>query len=106
MVETRKGRILPMSLNIKNERVHALAREAARVLGTTQTGAIEVALTRLLDAEGVDLAAADLERRRRRVADLLTKIDAHRAELEAQGIVMPDSQTAFDELYDEHGLPR
>lgn len=37
-----------MSLNIKNERVHALAREAARVTGKTQTGAIEEALEQLL----------------------------------------------------------
>ncbi|WP_083190675.1 type II toxin-antitoxin system VapB family antitoxin [Serinicoccus hydrothermalis] len=29
-----------MSLNIKSERVHALAREAARVTGRSQTGAV------------------------------------------------------------------
>ena len=33
-----------MSLNIKNERVHALAREAARITGKSQTGVIEEAL--------------------------------------------------------------
>ena len=52
-----------MSLNIKNERVHALAREAARVTGKTQTGAIEIALERLLQDHGE--APAVVERRRR-----------------------------------------
>lgn len=43
-----------MGLNIKNERVHELARQAASVTGLTQTGAIEVALTRLLADHGED----------------------------------------------------
>ena len=38
------GRITRMSLNIKNEHVHELAREAARRTGRTQTGAIQLAL--------------------------------------------------------------
>lgn len=52
-----------MSLNIKNERVHALAREAARVTGKTQTSAIEEALELLLKNYGSDPVAADRERR-------------------------------------------
>ncbi len=59
-----------MSLNIKNERVHALAREAARVTGKTQTGAIEEALERLLSAYGTDPAETD----RRRRLDLIHEI--------------------------------
>lgn len=43
-----------MGLNIKNERVHALAREAARLTGKSQTGAIEEALERLLAAYDTD----------------------------------------------------
>ena len=43
-----------MWLNIKNERVHRLAREAARVTGRTQTGAIEEALVKLLREYDVD----------------------------------------------------
>ena len=43
-----------MGLNIKNERVHRLAREAARVTGRTQTGVIEEALVRLLREYDVD----------------------------------------------------
>ncbi len=62
-----------MGLNIKNEHVHALAREAARRTGRSQTSAIEAALTRLLaDLDAVDgpdsaqralRIAADFERR-------------------------------------------
>ena len=47
-----------MSLNIKNERVHELAREAARRTGKSQTRVIEEALEKLL---------ADLEHERRKV---------------------------------------
>ncbi|KGN37752.1 type II toxin-antitoxin system VapB family antitoxin [Knoellia subterranea] len=43
-----------MGLNIKNERVHALAREAARVTGKSQTSAIEEALEMLLRAHDHD----------------------------------------------------
>ena len=53
-----------MSLNIKNERVHALAREAARVTGKTQTGVIEEALERLLKEYG-DEGPVAADRRRR-----------------------------------------
>ena len=37
-----------MGLNIKNEHVHDLARQAAAATGKSQTAAIEEALTRLL----------------------------------------------------------
>lgn len=57
-----------MGLNIKNERVHALAREAARVTGKSQTGAIEEALRRLLAEYG---DAGDAVDRRRRVDAIL-----------------------------------
>ncbi|MFN8082016.1 MAG: type II toxin-antitoxin system VapB family antitoxin [Kineosporiaceae bacterium] len=52
-----------MGLNIKNERVHALARQAALVTGKSQTSAIEEALERLLEAYGVDPDAARAARR-------------------------------------------
>ncbi len=47
-----------MGLNIKNEHVHDLARQAARVTGKSQTAAIEEALERLLLAYGADPAEA------------------------------------------------
>lgn len=51
-----------MGLNIKNERVHALAREAARVTGKSQTSAIEEALELLLRERGLDPAEARARR--------------------------------------------
>lgn len=78
-----------MALNIKNERVHALAREVAQRTGRTQTSAIEFALERLLANLGD--SSADIARRQRieHVQDL-----AVNADLDAE------------DLYDEAGLPR
>jgi antitoxin VapB len=77
-----------VSLNIKNERVHAMAREAAERLGTTQTGAIEEALRRLL--------AEDTAARRARIDVILADMRAR----------IGDDPLDTDELYDERGLPR
>lgn len=85
-----------MSLNIKNERVHALAQEAARRTGKTQTSVIEEALERLL-AE-LDRTGAE-EARRRRVDFLLA--DMHARVTDEDRAVM-----STDILYDEEtGLP-
>ncbi len=66
-----------MGLNIKNERVHELARQAATVTGKSQTGAIEEALERLLAAYGEDPVTA----RRTRVLDAARRIaDAYQAD--------------------------
>jgi antitoxin VapB len=88
-----------VSLNIKNERVHALAREAARVRGTTQTAAIAEALEMLLQAHGADPEAA-------RVG---AKVEAARRIVEAyaQAPSRPPSITRVEDLYDDDsGLPR
>jgi antitoxin VapB len=89
-----------MGLNIKNQRVHDLARRAAEVTGKTQTSAIEEALERLLLFYGADPAAT------RR---------AHKVDI-AYGIAMeyqadpgdPDREIrTVEDLYDEAtGLPR
>lgn len=84
-----------MSLNIKNERVHALAREAASRTGLSQTSVIEESLRRFLDdleagsapSDRVNAAldiAADFERR-------LSATDRERL--------------STDGLYDDRGLP-
>jgi len=78
-----------MAMNIKNERVHALAREAASRTGRTQTSAIELALETLL---------ADLDREETTSARL-RRVDQAQAlaaglELDTEG------------LYDSSGLPR
>jgi antitoxin VapB len=41
-----------VSLNIKNEHVHDLVREAAALTGKSQTGVVEEALRRYLDELG------------------------------------------------------
>lgn len=82
-----------MSLNIKDEHVHDLAREAARRTGRSQTRAIETALLLLLrqfdDADDV---------RRARVIELID--DFHRR-LEASDPAL----LSTDGLYDDAGLP-
>lgn len=86
-----------MGLNIKNERVHALAREVAQRTGATQTGAIEEALERrLAGLEARDHEAA----RRRRMLRLMDEIDA-----ETTGEQRAATRRAQDEMYDDSGLP-
>jgi len=86
-----------MSLNIKNEHVHELARQAARLTGKSQTSVIEEALKRLL---------ADLEHERRKVG-LKEDIMAIVADFQARTIAAGDGPLSSDWLYDdETGLPR
>jgi len=90
-----------MSLNIKNERVHELAREAARVTGKTQTGAIEEALVKLLEEYGEN--PGELVRTRR-LTRLLAVIDSARA---LPGPPPDTFPMTIEDLYDpETGLPR
>ena len=89
-----------MALNIKNERVHALAREAARVTGKSQTGAIEEALERLLKDLGADPEQSQIERK----VDLVHGIAVAYA---ADPGVAERAVTRVEDLYDEStGLPR
>ncbi len=49
-----------MSLNIKNDEVHASVRQLARALGVSQTSAVEIAVRAKLDeVAGEDAASAD-----------------------------------------------
>jgi antitoxin VapB len=89
-----------MGLNIKNERVHALAREAARLTGKTQTGAIEEALERLLRDVGADPEQSRIDRK----VDLVQGIAVAYA---ADPGVADRAITRVEDLYDEStGLPR
>ncbi|WP_186526199.1 type II toxin-antitoxin system VapB family antitoxin [Leekyejoonella antrihumi] len=87
-----------MGLNIKNERVHALAKEVSRRTGKTQTSAIEEALERMLEqlasAEG---DAARHDRLRRLVIDAQAAADSESE---------PAARQLQNDLYDEHGLPK
>ena len=77
-----------MSLNIKNERVHELAREAARRTGMNQTSVIEAALEQLL---------AQLDDEAGTIDQLIAGL---------QGDVGGHGRLSTDELYDDAGLPR
>lgn len=83
-----------MGLNIKNERVHAMARQAAARAGLTQTGAIEAALSHYL--ADLDRAAEEHERR---LHELLNLFDEQLSEADRAAL-------RRDDLYDDSGLPR
>jgi antitoxin VapB len=87
-----------MGLNIKNPRVHALAREAARLRGTSQTSAIEEALEMLLRAHGADPEAQRVK----------AKLDtAHRIiESYRRPPAREPAIRSVEDLYDDAGLPR
>lgn len=86
-----------MSLNIKNERVHQLAREAASRTGLSQTSVIETALLAYLRSLDDDKDA-----KRRRVDEILAVFDARLSDQDRA------EMTAFmNDMYDEAtGLPR
>ena len=89
-----------MGLNIKNERVHDLAREAARVTGKSQTGAVEEALERLLRDYDADPSRA----RTAAKVDLVTGlVAAYRADPGDQGRQIGRVEDLYD---DATGLPR
>ena len=81
-----------MSLNIKDERIHDLVREAASRTGLSQTRVVEKAITDLLgklDAEGAHSGLDDLLER------VYLELSATEGSLD------------FDSLYDPStGLPR
>lgn len=77
-----------MSLNIKNEGVHALAREAAARTGRSQTSVIELALQRLLDE-------LDQQQRVDNLGELIEELQR-----DVRG------RLTSDDLYDDAGLPR
>lgn len=89
-----------MALNIKNERVHDLAREAARRTGATQVSALEAALEQYLAALGDDEAVPSSERKLAQAQEIAGAMrdsltDADRAAMKAD----------LEGMYDEHGLP-
>ena len=85
-----------MSLNIKNEETHQLARELAALTGESMTGAITVALRERLEREtherSVETRVQELRSIARRCARLLED--------------GPSAVEHGDYLYDEDGLPR
>jgi len=86
-----------MSLNIKNERVHQLARRAAQMTGKSQTAVIEEALERFIADRGADPEEA----RQVRIDLLWREIQAETTDADREA-----TRRAMDELYDDAGLPR
>jgi len=85
-----------VSLNIKNERVHELARRAASRTGKSQTSVIEEALRRYLDE--LEREESD-EERWTRAAQIL-------ADMHARLAAIPGAlDLSTDFLCDENGLP-
>jgi antitoxin VapB len=81
-----------VSLNIKNETVHELVREAARRTGQSQTSVVETALRKYLD---------DLERDAR-----LARADRIVAEMQRLWRESDEPPFTPEDLYDpETGLP-
>ncbi len=92
-----------VALNIKSERVHALARQAAQRTGLSQTSVVEQALLRYLEGlpgagEQASVRAETKFREARAIAvefaDTLS--DRDRAAIRQQ----------LDSMYDADGLPR
>lgn len=85
-----------MALNIKNQRVCDLAREAAERFNTTQVDVIERALQELLHSEE--------QRRAERYERIMAAVDELHASFtdeEREALRNVDQ-----EIYDEDGLPR
>lgn len=85
-----------MSLNIKSEEAHQLARELAQLTGETMTGAVTVALRERLARE----------RRERSVEARMREIHAIGQRCASMMGDGPSAVEHGDFLYDERGLPR
>ena len=85
--------MVDVSLNIKNEHVHDLVRQAAERTGLSQTSVVEEAISQLL--RRLD---AEQDERRRRVDEILDDI---------RGLLTDEDRAALntDFLYDENGRP-
>lgn len=84
-----------MSLNIKNERTHALVRELATLSGVSQTEAVEDAVRRRLEQLRSNEQRNSTERLSR-IHALVEQLSAH--------LGPPFDLDNF--LYDENGLPK
>ena len=97
MVEA-KGRMVDMSLNIKNETTHALVRQLAALTGQSQTSAVEDAVRRRI-AELEQSRTDEEQERRRRIRAVIRRAQ----QLPNTGRTTDE---IMDELYDETGMPR
>ena len=90
-----------MSMNIKDERVHAMARELAARRGTTVTDAVRQALRAELE-RNADSGEASKAAIATKQQQLLTLLESFKTLPWTDGRSSRDLQ---DELYDDDGLP-
>jgi len=101
-----------MSLNIKNERTHALVRQLAELTGMSQTSAVEDAVRRRLEELQADAGARharprptyspeEIARRKAAIDRILHEFWAETTPGQRAALA-----TADDDLYDELGLPK
>jgi antitoxin VapB len=89
-----------MSLNIKDEEVHAMARQVAATHGISMTGAVREALREKIEK---DRAALDSAPRKKTLSEVVEEFrEKHRKALKN----VPHSWEINDLLYDEYGLPK
>ena len=86
-----------MGLNIKNQRVHDLARQAAHLTGKSQTAAIEAALELFIAERGADPEVA----RQARLDLLWSEIEVETTDVDREA-----TRQAMEEMYDDAGIPR
>ncbi len=87
-----------MALNIKNERVCRLAKQAAAVSGLSQTSVLEKALEAYLAEHERETQVAE---RRRKAEALLAEIRARVTDEDREW-----TRRFMEDLYDENGLPK
>ena len=96
--------MIRMSLNIKNERTHALVRELAEATGMSQTSAVEDAVRRRLDEIRGGSGArdeADVARRRAALERIVAEVRAETTPEQREAM-----QNHGDWIYVEMGLPK
>lgn len=89
-----------MAMNIKNERVHELAREAAQRAGTTQTSALEAALEQYLEVLRAEDATSGAASKVARARDIVHQMRSAMTDEDRSGI-----REDLKAMYDEDGLP-
>lgn len=91
-----------MSLNIKNERTHALVRQLAELTGESQTSAVEGAVRARIDALVAEQKRDDQEvtTRRERADAVLASFRADLSHADRAAL-----RGAEGALYDDAGLP-
>lgn len=90
-----------MAMNIKSERVHALAREAAQRTGLSQTSVVEEALRRYLESLPSDEVSLRAETKFREAQAVAVEFAATLSDNDRAAI-----REHLDTMYDDNGLPR